>query len=61
MNAETDKLPAMIAIRTAEFAPLLAKWKKRNSRAPWSALLRDALKKELKEVAGKRYAHIVAA
>ena len=58
-KSESAELPAMIGIRTKEFAPLIAKWREQNKRVPWTYLLRDALKKELAPLAGKRYAHLV--
>jgi len=57
----SGEIPPTISIRTSEFAPLLAKWRSSNNRVPWSCLLRDALKKELAPLAGKRYAHLVEA
>jgi hypothetical protein len=57
----TDKIPAVIAIRTESFTPLLAKWRDQHRGVPWSELLRRGLKKELREIAGKRLAHLVDA
>jgi hypothetical protein len=54
-----DKVPSVIAIRTKGFAPLLLKWRRRNRRVPWRWLLDDALKRELRPLAGKRHAHLV--
>ena len=56
-----DKLPAVIAIRTEEFRPILEKWRDQHQGVPWSELLRRALKKELKPIAGKRFASLVDA
>ena len=56
----TDKIPKVIGIRTEEFLPLVERWQKDHECVPWSVLLRRALKKELKQYAGKRYAHIVS-
>lgn len=59
--AEKKELPEVIGIRTEEFAPLLLKWRNKNRKVPWAELLRSALKdsSELKELAGKRDAHIL--
>lgn len=60
MKHQSDqKLPAIIAIRTAGFEPLIQKWSEQNRGVPYSELLRRALKKELKPLAGKRHAHLV--
>lgn len=60
-GTDTKNLPPTISIRTAEFAPLLDKWRARHECVPWSVLLRRALKKELAPYAGKRYAKLVDA
>ena len=55
------ELPETIGIVTSGLEPLLLKWRQENQGVPWSALLRRGLKKELKDLAGKRYAHLLAA
>lgn len=61
VNGKTGKLPAMIAIRTKDLAPLLAKWRIANPKSPWSCLLDDALRGQspLVKLAGKRHSHMV--
>lgn len=59
MNEDTDSLPAVISVRTDEFKPLLKKWRAQNRRVAWSYLLKDALRKELAPLAGKRHAHLI--
>lgn len=56
----TETVPGTIGIRTDELAPLLEKWREQNPRVPWKFLLRDALKRELAPLAGKRLAHLVS-
>jgi len=58
-KASTENIPDTIALRTEEFAPLLAKWRSQNREVPWSRLLARGLRKELAPLAGKRYAHLV--
>ena len=58
-EVNNEQLPATIGMGTSELAPLLVKWRQRNRGVPWSELIRRGVKKELKELAGKRYAHLI--
>ena len=57
----SKQLPTVIGIRTAEFAPILEKWRAENKGVPWSELLRRALcgYSEMQRLAGKRHAHLL--
>jgi hypothetical protein len=62
MNEATDcevGVPRTIGYKTKELAPVLKKWRDRNPGVPWAYLIRAALKKELREIAGKRLSHLV--
>lgn len=54
-----EALPESIGIRTMHYAPLLRKWRKQNKNASWKMLLKSALNRELKPLAGKRWAYLV--
>ena len=58
MKLKTE-VPKVIGLKTNELFPLLQKWEQKNKGVSWSELLRRALKKELRPLAGKRYAHLV--
>ena len=51
----------LVGSRTGEIAPLVALWIKKNPNIATSHLVRSALRqcKELRALAGKRYAHLV--
>ena len=55
----TCQIKSHLAVRTDGLEVLLAKWKKENPGRSWAYLLRCSLKRELRAVAGKRYAHLV--
>lgn len=54
-----NEIPPVISVRTAELAPLLAKWRDENRGVPWGVLLRRSLACELEKLAGKRYAQLI--
>lgn len=56
-----ELVPLAISVRTKELKPLLEKWRQRNPKIPWKHLLLDALRTELRPLAGKRHAHLVEA
>ena len=58
-NSSEIVVPECLGLRAGDLKPVLEKWAKEHPGAPWSYLLRKALKRELKDVAGKRYAHLV--
>lgn len=62
-SQENHEVPVVLSLRLSghELRPLIAKWRKRNKRVPWSALVEDALRRELAPLAGKRHAHLVVA
>jgi hypothetical protein len=59
-TTETPAVPECIGMRTGELKPVLQKWAEKHPGVPWGYLLRKALKRELKEIAGKRYAELVS-
>ncbi len=53
------KVPAMLGVRTGDLAPLLAVWRRRNPYLNWTVLVKQALRRELAPLAGKRHAHLI--
>jgi hypothetical protein len=57
---KTDKpIGEIIGVQVGDLRPLIDEWRRKNPKAPASALLRQGLKLALKPLAGKRYAHLV--
>lgn len=54
-------VPYQIGYRTNKLKPLLAKWKAAHPNTPWCHLMTQALKRELKDYAGKREQWLLAA
>ncbi len=62
--ARTEKeLPETIGMVTSGLEPLLLKWRQQNQNVAWGVLLRQSLRSnpEIRKLAGKRYAHLLAA
>jgi hypothetical protein len=58
-NVNTISRDTVLGAKAQELAPLVKKWAKINCNVSFSILVRRGLKKELKPLAGKRYAHLV--
>lgn len=66
MSTEANKKRAVkdiVGFRPKSLAPVINIWLERNPHLDISDLVRDSLRKnpDLKKLAGKRYAHLVAA
>lgn len=59
MSKPNGRVPEILGVRPGDLRPLLVKWRKCNPTMEWSELVRDALKRELAPLAGKRHAHLV--
>lgn len=53
------KVPKVVGARVGELEPLVAIWMNQNRGVPTSNLVQRGLRLALREVAGKRYAHLV--
>lgn len=67
MNKATDakvrEVKPIIGFRPKDIAPVINIWLEKNPHMDISDLVRDSLRRnpDLKKLAGKRYAHLVAA
>lgn len=53
------EVPKMVGARLNELAPLVERWMKKNPGVPTSKLVQRGLRLALKDIAGKRYEHLV--
>lgn len=60
---EKREVKAIVGFRPAELAPLMNAWLAKHPYWDISDLMRQSLKRnpELREIAGKRYSHLLAA